>query len=306
MTTNTNNNGFWQIEFTAPFYLIASLDDILEGFFSEFSWHAVLADNERGDMPEMSEPWRMQAYSQQQVDIAQLEAVLEIIRRTQNVTISAVTSNYHQHKNWLKDNQQQFAPLNIGAFYIHSRKDAPSDDPDQISIIMDASMAFGTGQHATTKNCLLQLQALKHKGFNPSNALDMGAGSGILSFAIARLWDCSITAVDMDEQSIFTAKQYAQYNNAQDQIIASLGQGYEAPFVKQNSPYDLIVSNIFSGPLVEMAADLSQHLKIGGYAILSGFLEHDAQRVQTAHEDQGLKYSCSTADDGWVTLVMQA
>ncbi len=303
--TADNSRGFWQTEFIAPFHLIATLDDILERFFSEFSWHAVLKDNERGDMPELSEPWRMQAYTQEQPDIAQLEAILEIIKRTQDVAISTVTSHYYHHKNWLKSNQQQFAPLSIGCFYIHGQNDASCDNPDQISIIMDASMAFGTGQHATTKNCLLQLQALKHKGFKPLNALDMGTGSGVLSFAIVRLWNASIVAVDMDEQSIITAKQYAKYNDVQDQITTSLGQGYQAPFVKQNSPYDLIVSNIFSAPLIAMAQDLAQHLNLGGYAILSGFLSHDAKHVQAAHEDQGLRCITSIQDDNWITLVMR-
>lgn len=304
MTTN-NNDGFWKTEFTAPFHLIATLDEVLESLFSEFSWHAVLEDNERGDMPEMDEPWRMQAYSQEKPDLAKLEAILEVVKHTQDVEISAASSSYHQHKNWLLDNQQQFAPLHIGSFYIHGREDTKEPKADQIPIIMDASMAFGTGQHATTKNCLLQLEALKNSGVSVCRALDMGAGSGILSFAIAQLWqNSSVFAVDMDEQSIITAKQYAEYNHVDNQVTIMLGQGYQVPFIQQQAPYDLIVSNIFSGPLIEMASDLTQHLKQGGYAILSGFLSHDAARVQMAHEDYGLRCVATVEDDNWITLVL--
>ncbi len=306
MPSQEDNLGFWKTEFTAPFHLIATLDEVLESFFSEFSWHAVLADNQRGDMPEMSEPWCMRAYSEEKPNIVQLEVILDIMRQTQNVDITAVDCEHQEYKNWLLDNQQQFAPLSFGNFYIHGRDSKSSDNAKSIAIIMDASMAFGTGQHATTKNCLLQLEQLKKQGFTAQNSLDMGTGSGILSFAIAKLWhDCAILAVDMDEQSIETTKQYAQYNQLETHIKTSVGQGYDAPLVKDNAPYDLIVSNIFSGPLIAMAPTLMDHLAPSGYAILSGFLTHDADAVKQAYETQKALVVTSVEDDNWVTLVIQ-
>jgi len=70
---------------------------------------------------------------------------------------------------------------------------------------------------------------------------------------------------------------------------AAHGNGYHAPLVRQAAPYDLIMANIFAGPLCRMAHQLKNHLRPDGVAILSGILTHQANRVMAAHRMQGLR-----------------
>jgi ribosomal protein L11 methyltransferase len=135
----------------------------------------------------------------------------------------------------------------------------------------------------------------------------MGTGSGILSLAAAKLWqdNCKITAVDIDEEAILVTRQNAIDNNLESFITAEVSNGYQSDLVKNNVPYDLILANILARPLIEMAPDLYKSLKIGGYCILSGFVEGQENWVIEEHTKLGLKLKQIYKLDNWRAALLE-
>lgn len=301
-----NNNHYYITELTLPYYLSEAVSEALEVFFDSIVFEAILPDNQRADMVENHEPWLMRAYGQEKPDLAEAHQIIQNIARQENIELQLQGPYKKANEDWLLRSQSEFPAIMADPFYIYGDHIEEEVPKGMIGLQMDATRAFGTGQHETTKSCLMLMGRLATKNPSIHHILDMGAGSGILSFGAAKLWDSKILSVDIDAQAKNVIKQYASKNNVQDQIHISIGHGYDADQVSQNASYDLILCNIFANPLIEMAPLLKQHIKIGGYAIISGFLEHDAQAVLQAHLDQGLQLVDRIDDDGWVALILQA
>lgn len=208
--------------------------------------------------------------------------------------------------NWLKDYVIQFAPFEIEDFMIYGIHEETAPQTSLIPIQIYAATAFGS-DHQTTRCCLKAVSELFHQGFKADNILDVGTGSGILSLAAAKLWQkqCRITAVDIDEESVWVTQDNSRRNDVDNIITAVPSDGYNNPLVTQNAPYDLILANILARPLIEMAPDLGKSLKSGGYCILSGFVEEQEEWVISEHQHQNLKLIRLYRQDNWRAALMQ-
>lgn len=201
-------------------------------------------------------------------------------------------------KNWLQECYQSFQPLEIGKYYIYGSHITDEPPADKIALKIDAATAFGTGEHQTTHGCLLALNDLT---FQPKKVIDVGCGSGILAMAYAKTFGKQVDAVDIDPESVRMATLNAQANN-----LASLVNVWESCGYQQvQEKYDLVLCNILARPLIEMAADLKNHLNTGGQAILSGFLTRQERWVLKAHTDIGLRFVRRYRIKGWSTLVIE-
>ncbi len=296
---------FWKTEFIVPFGVIPHIDGALEDFFKEMSWYAVLPDNQREVKIESDEPWRLEAITAEKPDIAHLKTLLDMFAIAYGFDVPDVQLVLEEERDWIAENLEQFPPIEADDFYIYGSHIPDKIPQGKIGIKMDASTAFGTGQHATTKSCLLALSWLKKQKIEVKQALDMGAGSGILSFAMAKLWDCDIWAVDIDEGALSVIERYATENQVENKITALLGNGYHTQAIKQSESFDCIAANILANPLIDMAPMMVDKLKSKGYVVLSGFLTADWQRVQKAHEDCGLNAISHYIEEDWVALIMQ-
>ena len=88
-------------------------------------------------------------------------------------------------------------------------------------------------------------------------------------------------------------------------ITAGVSNGYQSELVSKNAPYDIIFANILARPLIEMAPDLAQNLKSGGFCILSGFVGDQENWVIKAHEEQGLSLVKIYEMDNWRAALME-
>ena len=207
-----------------------------------------------------------------------------------------------ENRDWLLENRKSFPPLTIGSFFIYGSHYEGLIPDGLISIELDASIAFGSGEHATTRGCLLALEHLiQERSFK--NVLDMGCGSGILCLAAAKLLNAPMVASDMDPDSVAMSTLNMLKNGVAERINVRLGDGYAA--LQAGEIFDLILSNILAQPLIEMAPSLAKSLTAGGRAILSGFLDDQADAVVDAHVQEGLTLLESKSYDGWVTVVLK-
>jgi ribosomal protein L11 methyltransferase len=210
--------------------------------------------------------------------------------------------------NWLEASYQPFKPFSAGAFFIHGddyKDDVPAADLMPLKI--DASIAFGSGEHGTTHGCLLLLQKLHTSGFAPKNILDMGCGSGILAVAAVKLWTVPTLGVDIEDDAKALTLEHAKLNHAADHITAAVGDGYKAAEVQteitQNKPFDLVIANILAVPLKAMAPDMLPCLAPNGYLVLSGMLHDQADSVIAIHDALGLELLERLEIGDWTSLL---
>tara|TARA_B100000315_G_scaffold251148_1_gene285440 strand:+ start:1308 stop:2183 length:876 start_codon:yes stop_codon:yes gene_type:complete len=205
-------------------------------------------------------------------------------------------------RNWVLDNIKQFPPISAGRFFVHGAEYEEAIPNGQIGLRVPAGAAFGSGDHGSTKGCLLALDKMDH--LRARGALDMGCGSGILAIAMAKRWHIPVVASDIDPISTEVSRENAEINSVARYVRNICASGYDHPVVRAGR-YDLIVSNILARPLCIMAKDLGRHLNPGGWAVLSGLLRGDANRIISAHHQQGLRLHSRVELGDWVTIVMR-
>lgn len=211
-----------------------------------------------------------------------------------------------EEKDWVMETVRSFPPLTIGNYFVygsHFEGEAPTA---KIPMLIDAGIAFGSGEHQTTSACLLAMQGYaKKRKFR--NVLDMGCGSGILSIGAKKTWkNAQVTGVDIDVDSVKFSRIYAKKNGLKKGIRFYAGNGYKIHEVGKAGKYDVIVSNILARPLMKIAKDLRKNLKKGGVCILSGITPRQQRMVLAAHLPHGLKQRKRILRDGWAALVLES
>lgn len=172
-----------------------------------------------------------------------------------------------------------------------------------ITLTLDAGVAFGSGEHGSTRGCLWALEGAARRP--KRRVLDLGTGSGILAMAAARLWRVRVRAVDIDPWSVRLARRNARANGVGLLVDVRLADGWNSRFVRGGGPYDLVLANILARPLSLMAKGLGKNLAPGGTAILSGLLDTQARFVLAAHRRAGLVLVQQVREGPWTTLVVR-
>jgi ribosomal protein L11 methyltransferase len=164
-------------------------------------------------------------------------------------------------------------------------------------------LAFGSGEHATTRGCLLALDDLARRR-RLRRVLDLGCGSGVLAIAAAKTWPARVLAADNDPVAVAVAAENAALNGVADRVRVVESDGYRHPAIGAGGPYDLILANILADPLRGFARDLARRLAPGGAAVLSGIVDHQVRPVVLAHRPYGLRLRRTIAIGPWATLVL--
>lgn len=194
---------------------------------------------------------------------------------------------------WVTMSQSGLQPIRAGRFYVHTPT-VRSIPPGTIPFEIDASLAFGTGQHATTSGCLEALDRLERDGNRFANIADIGTGTGLLAFAALSLWpEAKCIATDIDAVAIAVARENAAINGVKlghgtGELLLAEADGMDSPLLAARAPFDLIIANILAGPLIELARDFAKALAANGSIVLAGLLDTQAESVAAAYEAEGL------------------
>ena len=193
---------------------------------------------------------------------------------------------------WVTMSQAGLQPIRAGRFHVHTPTFAR--DPERINFEIDAGLAFGTGQHATTAGCLEALDGLEREGACFTNIADIGTGTGLLAFGALALWpDARCIATDIDPIAVDVSRDNAAINgiklgHASGELLLNVADGMDSALLTARAPFDLIIANILAGPLIELAPDFAKALKPGGMIILAGLLDTQADTVVATYETCGL------------------
>jgi ribosomal protein L11 methyltransferase len=211
-------------------------------------------------------------------------------------------------EDWARRSQSNLKPVTVGRITVAppaenlahpdepSQSDAQSDSQSSATVVIQASMGFGTGHHATTRLCLRALQTMNLAG---RFVLDVGTGSGVLAIAAVRLGAARAVGVDYDADAIQSANENLQLNPGVRSVefrIADLSDG-DLPVA------DVVTANLTGALLIRSAARLLGLVRPGGVLIVSGLLNEERAGVLGAF--RSLPAIWEEHEEGWTALAMK-
>jgi len=205
-------------------------------------------------------------------------------------------------QDWIRLSQEGLPPVRAGRFFVHGAHDAGVVPHGVIPMRIEAGMAFGTGHHETTAQCLSVLSDLARKrGF--TNVLDLGCGTGLLAIGAAVLWKRAVLASDIDPVAVEVTIANARANRVAPMIRAVVADGLSHPTLAAGAPYDLIIANILAGPLTRLAPGITAALAPAGVLVLSGLLNNQENMLLSFYH--GLRLKERRRDGPWSALVLE-
>lgn len=247
--------------------------------------------------------WRVEGVRAVGAKDNELIASLALAAMVTGVTVAAARTPTHAD-GWLERTRAAFPQQWVGRrFVIRGTHLTGAPPPGRIVLTLDAGVAFGSGEHNSTRGCLMAFETVARR--KPQRILDLGTGSGILAMAAAKILRRPVLATDIEPWSIRVTRENTVLNGVQTRVRPILADGWRDPRVLAGGPYDLVFGNILARPLRAMARDLAQNLAPGGTAILAGLLHSQARDVLAAHRRQGLVLERTIDLKPWTTLVIR-
>ena len=197
-------------------------------------------------------------------------------------------------EDWATAWKKYFKPTRVGRRLVVTPPwETPDLAPDDLPLVIDPGMAFGTGSHPTTRMCLILLEDYVRPG---DAVADIGTGSGILAIAAKKLGADSVVAIDNDPLAVKIAGENAVVNRTQIEF----GEAFPI-----SELFDVIVANILADPIIAMADDFMEILKPGGVLILSGIIDTRENDVRFASEMAGASSLETLREGEWVALALR-
>ena len=260
------------------------------------------------DEPDPAKPddWRIHAYFDRQPGWEELK-LLEALAADSDPVIEPLDAA----TDWVRVSQQGLEPIRAGRFFVHTPTHYNQRPRDAVCFEIDAGLAFGTGQHATTAGCLGALDKLEREGARFENIADIGTGTGLLAFAASALWpEARCIATDLDPIAIDVTRDNAAINgvklgHGKGELLLAVADGMDSALLTARAPFDLLIANILASPLIELAPAVAKAIAPGGIIILAGLLDTQADAVVAAYEVEGMRL-VERGEGEWSVLVFEA
>lgn len=242
--------------------------------------------------------WEVGAYFTEVPDAAGL-AILASMHGVKDFLISEIPET-----DWVSHVRRELAPVEAGRFFVYGSHDADKVPAGRVPLLIEAAMAFGTGHHGTTLGCLRAFDRLLGEGFKGGLIIDVGCGTAVLAMAAAAVLPSKVLASDIDPVAVDVAEANVAANGLTGKVECVVAAGFDAPALKENAPYDLIFANILKGPLIGLAPEMGPAVKTGGYVILSGILNEQADAVIDVYCANGFNLVQRDSIVDWTTLTL--
>lgn len=212
------------------------------------------------------------------------------------------TTNKAEDKDWNEQWEQEgFEPIIVGnnRLAIHDGRHLPSR-PADISVEIDARLAFGTGTHETTQMICEWMLDMPMKDLR---VMDAGCGTGILGIVALKLKASHVTAYDIDEWSSDNTRHNAVINRIDSQLSVYCGDA--SLLDSKTADYDLVLANINRNILLNDMPHFCQIMKQDAKLILSGFYTEDIPLLEARGKELGLTLTGAKNRDKWASIIMQ-
>jgi ribosomal protein L11 methyltransferase len=190
-----------------------------------------------------------------------------------------------------------FTSFTIGNFTIIPAGE-PAPQPCGIPLVLGKKGAFGSGEHETTVSCLELMP--KIAGIKGCTALDLGAGTGILAIAAARLGASSVTALDLEWAAALSCSENARLNDVEERVFSVCGELAAIGSIH----FDLVMANIYADILLPLADQLVDLTRPGGHLLLSGIPLQDKFDINRRYSSLGCTIADSRIMEDFATFLM--
>ncbi|MFN4089065.1 MAG: 50S ribosomal protein L11 methyltransferase [Alphaproteobacteria bacterium] len=299
----------WRVAVTVPADAAETFAWALEPFADTIGIFGIEDERRSPDPPTWeTDVWLadrcvVEIVAEEEPDRAEITMAVAVTAAERGIAVPAILFEELAERDWVAETYRGFPELAIGRYRIRGSHIADPPPPGAVALVIDAAVAFGTGEHETTRGCLTALDDLARR-MRPRRVLDLGCGSGILALAAARTWRVPVLASDIDPVSVRETRRNARVNGLSALVTAVRSPGGRAPAISRGGPYEMVFANILARPLVRMAPDLARGLAPGGVAVLSGLLSWQEARIVAAHRAQGLRLVLRYRFGDWSTLVV--
>ena len=205
--------------------------------------------------------------------------------------IGEVESRVIDDEDWANEWKKYFKPIVTDSVTVVPTWIAYSPREGEKLLRLDPGMAFGTGEHATTRMCLELMRAAGR------SVIDVGCGSGILGIAAAITGAKSVYMYDIDPQAVKAARNNAELNG----VVCEIEQ---ADLLATSRRAELILANLTADLLIRMAPAVREHLEEGGKLVVSGIIAERLDEVKDAFSRLGYKVEKEAAEGDWRALVL--
>lgn len=236
--------------------------------------------------------FRLEVYAPTEQDVESAIAIIGAAAPELHVVTEPL-----EDADWIQRSLDGLPPVLAGRFVVGGSHVLGRFSGGRRRILIEASEAFGTGHHGTTKGCLLAFDAIRARR-RPQRVLDVGAGSGVLAIAAA-MEGADALAIEIDKRAAAIAAINTRDNHVQHRVKVIAGDG--ARYIARER-FDLIFANILMRPLIRLAPLLTRAVAPGGDVILSGLLRTQEPLVRAAYENRGLVLKRRLRREAWATL----
>ncbi len=301
--------GDWlKIELFSPAEMIDGLTNFLSEIGAQGAYQESLEPQSPNDFPEPATRETLKAFLPLDVRLEQrlaalkryVESLAEIFPDLEKAEFR--TEIIHD-PDWGEAWKKYFKPLRVSRNLVIKptwERFAPTGR--DIVIEIDPGMAFGTGQHASTRMCLEAIEdiLLKDRTFENWRVLDVGTGTGILGIACAKLDADQVLCVDIDQKATEIARENVLINQVEDRT-----EVVNRDVATLTEPFHMIVANLTAKILIKLRPHLLRLLLPGGYLVISGIIEANRPDIESHFLDHVFSIHRLITEKEWVCYVLK-
>lgn len=256
--------------------------------------------------------WAVEAYFPERLDEVDLAEVLADLLvgdelaspDTARETLAGATLRVLDATDWADIGLDELPPVIAGRFRVFGEHNRP-EILARADVLIEASTAFGSGDHASTQLSLSGLDEIL-KWTVPRNVLDLGTGTGILGLAVSRLHPATaVLATDIAPHAVATAARNRRLNQVDDGFRALLADGLADNRIQRSAPFDLVLANILPDPLCRLAGPLVPLMAPGAFLVVAGLRVGEMPRLIAAYGARGLRLVSRRTIKEWASLTFQ-
>ncbi|HDQ04018.1 MAG TPA: 50S ribosomal protein L11 methyltransferase [Deltaproteobacteria bacterium] len=296
-----------KMEITAQARLMDALGNFLTETGAQGVFQETLEPQVAGDFPEPSSQEIIQAYfphdSREEKRIATVGKYLESLKDLfPEYQPPVLKTEIIADPDWAQQWKKYFKPIRVSqSIIVKPTWERYSPSSRDIVVEIDPGMAFGTGQHASTRMCIEALEGiiLKDRSIKSWKALDVGCGTGILGITAAKLGAEDVIGVDIDKKAVEIACENAAINQVED-CVKFINRDVKT----LTEPRNLIIANLTAKLLLELHGHLTGLLMPEGYLIISGIIEHDVKSIEEIFSKPTFIQKRIIREKEWVCYVL--
>ncbi|NPU84807.1 MAG: 50S ribosomal protein L11 methyltransferase [Syntrophaceae bacterium] len=289
------------------------LSDALSNFMTELGVQGVyqeapVTQDENEDFPSLSSEETIYAFLP--LDVRSENRIASLTAYLENLTelfpeLPAVRVNREiiENPDWGEEWKKYFKPLRVSrSIVVKPTWERYASSGRDIVIDIDPGMAFGTGQHPSTRMCLEAIEDLMLHGRHEMtwHVLDVGTGTGILGITAAKIGAEKVLCVDVDRKAVEIARENVAINQVSERVAVV---NRDVSTIRDS--FNLIVANLTAKLLLKLRSHLTSLLEDGGWLILSGILEQQRGTIEEHFITDRLTVQRLVTEKEWICFALK-